>query len=121
MYLSKRSRKMLKCASKTTSTVQQKYYSGTELAKQFHICDEGEAVLIVRNLKDNYLIEIPYETCPDLFFLTEPGKAYEEFRFHEFLEFFKCSVLCPIIVTVLSEAILHGVQILCQMILSLER
>lgn len=117
MYLSNRSRKLLKAASKTAPTVQGKYYSGIELARNFHICDDGEAVLIVQDLKNNYLVEIPYETCPELFYLTEPGKSYGLFRLHEFWEFFKCSILCPIAVTVITEAIIHGVPLLLQMTL----
>ena len=103
-------------ACKTAPTVQGKYYSGIELARKFKICTDGEAVLVVKNLKDNLLVEIPYDTCPDLFYLTEPGKSYSEFCLHEFWEFFKCSVLCPIIVTCITEAIIHGLPILLQLI-----
>ena len=116
MYLSKRSRKLLRSACKTAQTVQGKYYSGIELARKFRICTVGVAVLVVKNLKDNLLVEVPYDTCPDLFYLTEPGKSYSEFCLHEFWEFFKCSVLCPIIVTFITEAIIHGLPLLLQLI-----
>ena len=116
MYLSKRSRQLLRSACKTAPTVQGKYYSGIELARKFKICTDGEAVLVVKNLKDNLLVEIPYDTCPDLFYLTEPGKSYSEFCLHEFWEFFKCSVLCPIIVTFITEAIIHGLPLLLQLL-----
>ena len=95
MYLSKRSRKLLRSACKTAPTVQGKYYSGIELARKFKICTDGEAVLV---------------------YLTEPGKSYSEFCLHEFWEFLKCSVLCPIIVTCITEAIIHGLPILLQLI-----
>lgn len=119
MYLSKRSRKLLKAASRTAPTIQGKYHSGIELARNFHICDDGEAVLIVKLLKKLGLAEIPYDTCPELFFLTEPGKSYGEFRFHESLEFFKHSILCPIVVTITTELLIHGAPQLLQLILSL--
>ncbi len=121
MYLSKRSRKLLKTASRTAPTVQGKYHSGIELARNFHICDDGEAVLIIKDLKSNGLVEVPYDTCPELFYLTEPGKSYGAFCFHEFMEFFKRSIICPIVVTVVTEAIIHVIPVLLQMILSLEQ
>ena len=92
MYLSKRSRKLLKAASRTAPTIQGKYHSGIELARNFHICDDGEAVLIIKDLENNGLVKVPYDTCPELFYLTEPGRSYGTFCFHEFMEFFKCSI-----------------------------
>ena len=121
MYLSKRSRKLLKAAPRTASTIQGKYHSGIELTRNFHICDDGEVVLIIKDLENNGLVKVPYDTCPELFYLTEPGRSYGTFCFHEFMEFFKCSIICPIIVTIITEAIIHVVPVLLQMILSLER
>ena len=116
MYISKRSRKLLKAAVSSKPDAQG-LYSGPILAKEREICGEEEVLLILQSLKEQSLISIPYASRPDLFSLTEMGLTYEEFRYHMSVDFFKRSVLCPIVVTVLTEAVIHGVPVLLEMIL----
>lgn len=118
MFISNRSRKLLKAAVSSTPGAQE-LYSGPNLAAARRICSEGEALLILQALKEQGLISIPYASRPDLFSLTEMGLAYEEFCFHMSVDFFKHSVLCPIAVTVLTEAVIHGGPILLKMLLRL--
>lgn len=117
MYISKQSKKLLKAAMKNTPTIQGKYYSAVELSRSHHICNDGEAVLIAKALEENGLAVLPYSSCPELFYLTEAGLHYNEFCFHMSLEFFKRSIICPIAVTLITEATIHGVPILLRMIL----
>lgn len=118
MFISKRSRKLLKAAVSSKPGAQD-LYSGPDLAKARKICSEGEALLILQALKEQGLISIPYASRPDLFSLTEMGLAYEEFCFHVSVDFFKRSVLCPIVVTILTEAVIHGGPILLKLMLQL--
>lgn len=118
MFISKRSKKLLKAAVSSKPEAQD-LYSGPGLAKAYRICDEGEALLILQALKEQGLIFIPYASRPDLFSLTEMGLAYEEFCFHMSIDFFKCSVLCPVVVTLLTEAAIHGGPLLLKSLLQL--
>lgn len=115
MYISKRSRKLLQAAISSKADTQN-LYSGPDLAKAHHICDEKEALLILQMLKEHGLCSIPYETRPDLFSLTEMGFAYGEFRFYMSVDFFMHSILCPIVVTLLTEAVIHGLPILLRLL-----
>lgn len=118
MFISKRSRKLLKAAVSSKPGAQD-LYSGPSLAKAHRICDEGEALIILQALKEQGLIAIPYASRPDLFSLTEMGIAYEEFCFHMSMDFFKHSVLCPIVVTILTEAVIHVGPLLLKSLLQL--
>lgn len=118
MFISKRSKKLLKAAVSSKPEAQD-LYSGTGLARTYRICDEGEALLILQALKERGLISIPYASRPDLFSLTEMGLAYEEFCFHMSIDFFKRSVLCPVVVTLLTEAAIHGGPLLLKSLLQL--
>ena len=118
MYLSRRTKKLLKAASQSVPSIQGEYYSGVELSRTFHICNDADVPMILQMLKNSGLIQIPYDTCPDFFFLTESGKSYGEFCFHESLDFFKSSILCPVVVTIITEAIIHAAPILLKLLLS---
>ena len=106
-----------KSCRETPPAIQGKYHSAVELSRSHHICSDGEAVLIAKALEENGLVVLPYSSCPELFYLTESGLHYNEFCFHMSLEFFKRSVICPIAVTLITEATIHGVPILLGMIL----
>lgn len=118
MYLSSRSKKLLNVASKSVPSIQEKYHSGIELARAFHICSDNDVPLILQMLKDAGLVQIPYETRPDFFYLTESGKSYGAFCLHESLDFFKSSILCPVVVTIITEAIIHAAPILLKLLQS---
>ena len=118
MKISKNALKILNAANKSQPDMQGNLYSCYNLAHKYSICEETEAFDCTQALEKAELIIIPYDTSPHLFRLTDYGRHYAEIRFYETIDFFKTSILCPVVVTILTEAIIHGLPALLGLLLS---
>lgn len=49
--------------------------------------------------------------------LTHYGRFYREIIWSERIDFFKRSILCPVVVTILTEAVIHGLPRLLEWLL----
>lgn len=116
MQISKNAKKILKAASSNEPELQGKLYSCYTLAKNKAICSESESLDCVKALENEGLVSVPYSSIPHLFQLTDYGRHYTEIRFRNALDFFIHSILCPIVVTLITEAIIHGLPILLQLL-----
>lgn len=116
MQISNNAKKILKAASSSEPELQGKFYSCYTLAKNKAICSESESLDCVKALEGEGLVSVPYSSSPHLFQLTDYGRHYAEIRFRNALDFFTHSILCPIVVTLITEAIIHGLPILLQLL-----
>lgn len=70
----------------------------------------------VYHLVEEKLLTQPFKNRPDIVMPTIYGMKYAEFRSYQRKHFFKYSILCPIIVTILTELIIHGSEWLLQLL-----
>ncbi|HBI64260.1 MAG TPA: hypothetical protein DDX51_03985 [Clostridiales bacterium] len=75
-----------------------------------------EAEDAVRHLVREELLEQPFHGRPDILRPTIYGAHYTEFRRYRRRHFFAYSVLCPIVVTILTELAIHGLGLLLQLL-----
>ena len=61
----------------------------------------------VHHLVEEKLLRQPFKGRPDIIMPTIYGMKYSEFRSYRRKHFFKYSVLCPIVVTILTEIVIH--------------
>ena len=116
MQISNNAKKLLKSAFSGTPELQDKLYSCYTLAKSNAICSEEESLTCVKALEKEGLVSVPYPSSPHLFQLTDYGRHYAEIHFHNALDFFTKSILCPIIVTLITEAVIHELPVLLQLL-----
>lgn len=115
MYLSKEAKKMLKIARSSNPHIQNSYSAYT-IAKELTNVSEHNSLSIVAYLEKEGYVQRPLpDTRPDLFELTELGRHFHEYTFKLNLDFFKRSILCPIAITLITEAVIHAVPKLLQL------
>ena len=70
----------------------------------------------VDHLVEEKLLRQPFKNRPDIVMPTIYGMKYSEFRSYKRKHFFKYSILCPIVITILTELIIHGSGWLLQLL-----
>lgn len=115
MYLTKNAKKMLDAALKSSPTVQSRFYSACLLADTFGVSDIDTAKSIAAFLELQGAVTL-WEIDKNCFALTELGRNYKAYRRYLTSDTFLKSILCPIVVTLVTEAVLHGAPVLLQWI-----
>lgn len=119
MYLTKHAKQLLNAAIAAQPVIQN-CYSGTLLAESINISKDTNIISIIELLEQQECVTRPFSTRPDLFRLTELGKHYKAFQFHLSFDVFKTSILCPIVVTIATEILIHVLPILLKLLLQSE-
>lgn len=118
MYLTENAKKMLDTAIASHPTLQNRFYLATSIAREFGVNNPEEAKSIAAFLAEEGAVTL-LEIDKNCFQLTELGRHYKSYRWWKSKEFFKQSILCPIAVTLLTEAVLHVLPVLWRWIQSL--
>ena len=111
MYLTENAKKMLDAAIASKPTIQGRFYSAIVLAKAFGVDNADESKSIAALLEKEGAVTL-WEVDKNCFQLTELGRHYKSYHWWKTKEFFKQSILCPIVVTLLTELALHALPAL---------
>ncbi|MGN8818558.1 hypothetical protein ACTNEN_09590 [Oribacterium sp. HCP28S3_H8] len=115
--ITKNERRFLKAVTNSHSDWQDNHYSVKRIADELSF-DYGYALLLVDDLVSKGLAIRQYpDTSPDDFSLTFMGISYNEYRRDVILTVFLSSVVCPIVVTIMTEVLIHGSVWLLRMLL----
>ena len=119
MYLTENAKKMLDAAIASYPTLQNRFYLATSIAHEFGVNNPEEAKAIAVLLEKEGAVTL-WEADRNCFQLTELGRNYKKYHWWKTKEYFKQSILCPIVVTLLTELALHALPALWRWMQALE-